>query len=81
MRFCRHFTSPHQPTAPPLLSSGFDYHFNAIQNEDNELFKAYKDMFEFAISQPGVLRSTMYAYAPLLYRLFVRFFLWLAICC
>ena len=58
---------------PPRLSLGFDYHFNAIQNEDNELFKAYKDMFEFAISQPGVLKSTIYTYIPLLNRLFVRF--------
>jgi hypothetical protein len=80
--FLSSFTSPHQqPTAPPRLSSGFDYHFNAIQNEDNELFKAYKDMFEFAISQPGFLRSTIHACAPLLNRLFVRFVLWLAIRC
>ena len=63
------------------LSSGFDYHFNAIQNENNELFRAYKDMFEFAISQPGILRSTIYAYVPLIKRLFVRFVLWLAIRC
>ena len=65
--------------APPRLSSGFDYHFNAIQNEDNELFKAYKDMFEFAISQPNVTRSAIYTYAPILIRFFVRFVLWPAI--
>ena len=28
-----------------VLCSGFDYHLNAIQNEDNELLKAYEDMF------------------------------------
>lgn len=61
--------------APPRLSSGFDYHFNAIQNEDNELFKAYKDMFEFAISQPKFLRSAINTYVPILSRFFVRFVL------
>ncbi len=57
-----------------VLSSGFDYHFNAIQNEDNELFKAYKDMFEYAISQPGSLKSAIYTYAPILKELFVGLF-------
>jgi len=50
--------------------AGFDYHLNAIQNEDNELLKAYKDMFEQAISQPGSLKSAIYAYAPILKSLF-----------
>jgi len=74
--FLPSFTSPHQPMVPHRLSSGFDYHFNAIQNEDNELFKAYKDMFEFAVSQPGALKSLIYSNAPILSRLFVRFVLW-----
>jgi hypothetical protein len=64
-----------------VLCSGFDYHLNAIQNEDNELLKAYKDMFEHAISQPGGLRSAIYAYAPILKSLFVRFALWPVIRC
>ncbi|KAN0123147.1 cytochrome P450 monooxygenase [Russula decolorans] len=50
--------------------AGFDYHLNAIQNEDNELLKAYEDMFEHAISQPGNVKSTIYAYAPILMNLF-----------
>lgn len=75
VRFCRHFTPPYQLIVPPRLSLGFDYHFNAIQNEDNELFKAYKDMFEFAISQPNVFRSAMYTYAPIFTRFFVSFVL------
>jgi hypothetical protein len=79
--FLRHFISPHRPMASPRLSSGFDYHFNAIQNEDNEMFKAYKDMFEFAVSQPGILKSAIYTCAPLFNRLFVRFVLWLTIRC
>ncbi|THH17329.1 hypothetical protein EW146_g3445 [Bondarzewia mesenterica] len=38
--------------------AGFDYQFNAIQNESNELFCAYKDMFEVAISQGQSLNLT-----------------------
>ncbi|KAH9932764.1 cytochrome-450 hydroxylase [Epithele typhae] len=33
--------------------AGFDYEFNAIHNESNELFAAYKEMFEIAVSQQG----------------------------
>ena len=32
-------------------SAGFDYELNAIENGDNELLKAYTDMFEVAISR------------------------------
>ena len=62
----------------PLLARGFDYHFDAIQNEDNELFHAYNDMFEIAVSQPGMLRKAVKIYqdiyAPILpvERLFIR---------
>jgi cytochrome P450 len=45
--------------------AGFDYHFNAIQNEDNELFNAYRDMFEIAISQPWTLRRVISTYFPI----------------
>ncbi|KAH9831350.1 cytochrome P450 [Rhodofomes roseus] len=48
-------------------SAGFDYQFNAIQNETNELFSAYKEMFEVAISQQsGALRSLAVIYFPVL---------------
>ncbi|KAI0305588.1 cytochrome P450, partial [Multifurca ochricompacta] len=50
--------------------AGFDYHFNAIQNDDNELFKAYKDMFEIAVSQSRSLRKALTMYAPIYERLF-----------
>ncbi|KAH9994912.1 cytochrome P450 [Russula compacta] len=50
--------------------AGFDYHFNAIQNEDNELFNAYKDMFEIAVSQSGSLRKMIVSYVPIIERLF-----------
>ena len=71
----------HHPINLLVYYPGFDYHFNAIQNEDNELFKAYRDMFEFAISQPGMLKSAIYTYFPILNRIFVRLVLWLAIRC
>ncbi|KAF8647176.1 hypothetical protein AX16_007005 [Volvariella volvacea WC 439] len=47
--------------------AGFDYHFNAIQNEDNELFAAYKEMFEVAVSQGSHLRTLVSIYLPQLY--------------
>ncbi len=58
-----------------MLCSGFDYHFNAIQNEDNELFNAYKDMFEVSISQSQKLRKALDYYSPIFARFFVRFVL------
>ena len=69
MRLC----ITHQPTVSPHFSSGFDYQFSAIQNEDNELFNAYKDMFEMAISQPGSFRKAINTYFPAFGELFVRF--------
>jgi len=63
----------HQLTAPLLvLCSGFDYHFNAIQNEDNELFAAYKNMFELAVSQSQSLRKAIISYFPIYEHFFVR---------
>lgn len=50
---------------------GFDYEFNAIQDESNELFCAYKEMFEVAISQGGIGRILMNIYLPWLSRTFV----------
>ncbi|KIK97745.1 hypothetical protein PAXRUDRAFT_824616 [Paxillus rubicundulus Ve08.2h10] len=46
--------------------AGFDYHFNAIQNESDELFAAYKEMFEIAVSQGDGLRTVLGIYFPLL---------------
>nr|BAK09372.1 cytochrome P450 [Postia placenta] len=52
-------------------SAGFDYQFNAIQNESNELFNAYKEMFEVAISQQqGSYRGLFAIYFPIIDVLF-----------
>lgn len=48
------------------LYLGFDYQFNAIQNESNELFSAYKEMFEIAISQGQGMRAVLGLYFPIL---------------
>lgn len=58
-----HFNKP--------LSEGFDYSFNSIQDETNELFIAYKDMFEVAISQGGPFRTLLSIYLPRINKLFV----------
>ncbi|KAI0063584.1 cytochrome P450 [Artomyces pyxidatus] len=50
--------------------AAFDYQFNAIQKENNELFCAYKDMFETAVSQSGSFSSVFSIYFPLLDRIF-----------
>lgn len=67
-QFSTSFTCPH-------FLPGFDYHFNAIQNEENELFNAYKDMFEVALSQSHALRLLFSFYVPVYERFFVSFFL------
>ncbi|KIJ67836.1 hypothetical protein HYDPIDRAFT_173589 [Hydnomerulius pinastri MD-312] len=50
--------------------AGFDYRFNAIQNESDELFSAYKEMFEIAVSQGDGFRTVLGIYFPLLNVLF-----------
>jgi len=52
-------------------STGFDYHFNAIQNESDELFCAYKEMFEIALAQNDGIRTLFGLYFPFLNVLFV----------
>lgn len=53
-------------------STGFDYHFDAIQNESDELFSAYKEMFETAVSQQkDEIRTLLGIYFPILNVLFV----------
>ncbi|KAF5386081.1 hypothetical protein D9615_002473 [Tricholomella constricta] len=51
-------------------TAGFDYEFNAIKDESNELFCAYKEMFEVAVSQGKVTRTLMNIYFPFLSSLF-----------
>ncbi|KAJ3477945.1 hypothetical protein NLI96_g10112 [Meripilus lineatus] len=46
-------------------STGFDYQFNAVENGENELFRAYKEMFEIGVSQQsGSWRSALAVYIP-----------------
>ncbi|GJE92602.1 cytochrome P450 [Phanerochaete sordida] len=48
-------------------AAGFDYEFNALQNEDNELLRAYVDMFETAVSrQKGGMRAMLSMYIPII---------------
>ncbi|KAG6897407.1 hypothetical protein C0992_001914 [Termitomyces sp. T32_za158] len=51
-------------------AAGFGYEFNAIKDETNELFCAYNDMFEVAISQGNALRALFNIYFPSISRLF-----------
>ncbi|TFK75269.1 cytochrome P450 [Pluteus cervinus] len=50
--------------------AGFDYDFNAIEDESNELFCAYKEMFEVSISQGGFTRTMFNIYLPAISSLF-----------
>lgn len=56
-----------------ILVLGFDYQFNAIENEGNELFNAYKDMFEIAVSQQqqSAYKNILVIYFPIIDKLFV----------
>ena len=75
MRFYHYLDKPLGLRNHLILFLGFDYQFNAIQNENNELFNAYKDMFEIAVSQPGMIRKAIGTYVPILERVFVSFYL------
>jgi hypothetical protein len=54
------------------LTTGFDYDFSAIQNEKNELFSAYKDMFEVAVSRGESLWDIAIIYLPWLEKILVN---------
>ena len=54
-----------------LFLLGFDYSFSAIQNGSNELFNAYKDMFEVAVSRGETLWDIFIVYFPWLERILV----------
>lgn len=52
--------------------SGFDYDFNSIEDDTNELFCAYREMFELAISQQNnPMRQLLGIYFPIVNVLFV----------
>ncbi|KAK0455092.1 cytochrome P450, partial [Armillaria borealis] len=48
--------------------AGLDYNFDAIQDETNPLFIAYRDMFEKGLSQTSSLRTLVVGYLPFLNR-------------
>lgn len=50
---------------------GFDYDFNAIENESDPLLNAYKEMFEISVSQGHFFRFMLNIYVPYLSSLFV----------
>jgi hypothetical protein len=60
-----------QTIAMSHLFIGFDYHFNAIQEETDELFLAYRDMFETTIAQSQSSRSLLCMIVPLLNKFMV----------
>ena len=46
-------------------NSGFDYEFNAIQDEKNEVYLAYKDMFDVGVNQGQDLKAIFCVYFPI----------------
>ncbi|KAG9125473.1 hypothetical protein FRC07_007468 [Ceratobasidium sp. 392] len=51
--------------------AGFDYAFNAIQNEDNPVYIAYKRMFGMSLDQErGFLNTILSVYCPWFYKIF-----------
>lgn len=53
-------------------TTGFDYDFNSIEDDTNELFCAYREMFELAISQQDKpMRQLLGIYFPIVNVLFV----------
>lgn len=53
-------------------SPAFDYEFNSIEDATNELFCAYKDMFELAVSQnKNPMRQLLGIYFPIIDAVFV----------
>jgi hypothetical protein len=51
---------------------GFDYDFNSIEDDTNELFCAYREMFELSVSQqPNSIRQLLGIYFPIVDVVFV----------
>lgn len=55
--------------------SGFDYAFHAIQDESNEVYLAYRDMFEIVLSQGQDRKALAGIYFPLIHRLWASRFI------
>ena len=71
--WCSWFVHSASPTGPDVdVTSGFDYDFNSIEDDTNELFCAYREMFELAISQQtSPMRHLLGIYFPIINVLFV----------
>ena len=55
-----------------LPTLGFDYAFNAIDGESNELFSAYKEMFEVTLALGNPTRDIIRVYFPFIDTIFVN---------
>ena len=55
--------------------AGFGYEFNAICDESNEVYLAYKEMFEIAVSQGSDLKSILGIYIPWIWKVLVCLFI------
>ncbi|KAG8985224.1 hypothetical protein FRB94_006018 [Tulasnella sp. JGI-2019a] len=51
-------------TFDTFAAAGFDFHLGAIQNEDNEVYQAYKQMFEATINKGQTFRGFLEIYMP-----------------
>ncbi|KAJ4468196.1 cytochrome-450 hydroxylase [Lentinula aciculospora] len=49
--------------------AGFDYNFNSIQDESNELFMAYKEMFDKVIGKSSFWGTLASVYFPTLFKI------------
>jgi hypothetical protein len=49
----------------------FDYELNAIQDETNEVYLAFKDMFEMAVSQAPGFKTMLGIYLPWIWKIWV----------
>lgn len=67
------------PLLPSLFAvksntcAGFDYNFNSIQDESNELFLAYKEMFDKVIGKSTFWGTLASVYLPTLFKIIVCF--------
>ena len=61
-------------SVPDELSGfvGFDYNFNAVEDESNELLQAYMEMFQKCAAQQGLF-SLICLYSPFMRWLFVSY--------
>ncbi|KAF9793193.1 cytochrome-450 hydroxylase [Thelephora terrestris] len=65
------YTWVSRATFDVIGEAGFDYKFNSIEDDTNELLRAYKEMFELAVSQnKDMVRQMLGIYFPIIDVLF-----------